>query len=314
MVINDQVKPGSRVDLEVSDQDVSKRLDLFLAQSFVLYSRSFFKRLIDDGAVLINMRASKSGYILRAGDRVQITFPELPKPGLSLDAFDKRFAVTLVAQEPDFLIICKPAGLMVHKPAKLSKDVTLVDWLLASYADLKHVGIEDRPGIIHRLDKDTSGLLIIPRTNEAFGLFGTLFRSRKIDKIYWAVVKGHPDKSGVIDFPIGRDPVHKCRMIHMPGSGPSREALTSFQVLNYYQEYSLVEVRLVTGRTHQIRVHFAAIGHPVLGDVVYGVKSPLIDRQALHAKKIAFCYKDKLYEFDFPIATDIQKLIDAPTI
>jgi 23S rRNA pseudouridine1911/1915/1917 synthase len=126
-------------------------------------------------------------------------------------------------------------------------------------------------------------------------------------------VYGHPEPCGVIDFSIGRDPTRKHRMIHQPSSGISRSALTSYKVLAYYDTYSLVEVRIVTGRTHQIRVHFAAIGHPVVGDTVYGKKSLLIDRQALHAKQLSFCYQAKQYVFDASPASDMQRLIEAVT-
>jgi len=309
MIINEHIAPGSQITLEVAIDDVNKRLDVFLTQTLQLYSRSFFKRLIDDSHVTINQQRAKSSWALKSGDVVQVVFPPLPKPTVDIHAFDERLGISVVAQEADFLIVCKPAGLMVHKPNEHSTELTLVDWLLASYAELKQIGIEDRPGIIHRLDKNTSGLLIIPRTNEAFGLFGELFRTRKIEKLYWALVQKHPERCGTIEFPIGRDPVHKHRMAHLPKSGVSRQAFTSYKVIEYYPDYSLVEVRIITGRTHQIRVHFAAIGHSVLGDTVYGEPSLLIARQALHAKHIAFTYKGKRYEFDSPVAADMQKLI-----
>lgn len=309
MTINDQITPGSTYSFEITETDVSKRLDQYIASIFTAYSRSFFKQLIDGGHVAINGKQSKTGYKLRQGDRVEIIFPSLPEAKMSLAAFEEQFKVTVIASEPDFLIISKPAGLIVHKPNKNSIETTLVDWLLACYAELKYVGIPDRPGIIHRLDKDTSGLLIIPRTQEAFGLFGELFSTRKIDKIYWAIVKGHPDQSGIIDLSIGRDPVRKNRMTHLPKNGIKRDALTSYRVLQYFQDYSLIEVRIMTGRTHQIRVHCAAIGHPVLGDIVYGEQSLLIKRQALHAKQIAFIFKDKTYSFDSQIPADMQKLL-----
>jgi len=314
MVINEQVASGNPIAIDVLADDVGCRLDVFLARTFVRYSRSFFKKLIDSGSVLVNQQIAKSGYILRLHDCIMVTFPSLPQATFTLDTFEKDFHVEVVARDQDFLIVNKPAGLMVHKPNDFSSDVTLVDWLLASYAELKHVGIADRPGIIHRLDKDTSGLLVIPLNNESFGLFGSLFRSRKVNKLYWALVDGHPDKCGVIDFPIGRDPHHKHRMTHFPKNGVSRDALTSYRVLAYYPKYTLVEVRIVTGRTHQIRVHFAAIGHPVLGDAVYGSQSPAINRQALHAKKISFIYKTQRHEFECAVAADMQALIDVPTI
>jgi len=314
MVINEQVGPGKKFSFTVQEGGgAQQRLDVYLSSIFVRYSRSFLKRLIDDGLVFVDDKKVKGGHLLKAGEVISITFPSLPE-AKNLKAFDKDVGVEVIAQEPDFLIIYKPAGLIVHKPNKYSQELTLVDWLLASYKELSSVGVEDRPGIVHRLDKDTSGLLIIPRNNEAHGIFGDLFRAHKVSKVYWAVVKGHPDRSGTIDFSIGRDPVHKNRMTHLPKSGLARDALTHYKVLSYYPDYSLVEVRLITGRTHQIRVHFAAIGHPLIGDIVYGQPSKLIGRQALDAKKISFQYKGNNYLFDSQVPEDMQKLIDQPTI
>lgn len=313
MSIKEHVAPGSNFIFTITEEDAEQRLDLYLSHLFERYSRSFFKKLISEGHITINGQSIKAGYVIKAGEQISVTFPSLPEIKY-VRPFDKDIGVEVVAEEPDFLILYKPAGLMVHRPTAYAEDVTLVDWLLASYKDLVSVGVEDRPGIVHRLDKDTSGLLIIPRTSEAHMNFGNLFRDRAIEKVYWALVKGHPDRSGTIDFSIGRDPVQKHRMIHLPSRGKSRNATTHYKVLAYYPDYSLVEVRLITGRTHQIRVHFAAIGHPVLGDPLYGEPSKLIKRQALHAKHIAFDYKGTHYVYDFPVPDDMQKLIDKPTV
>jgi len=313
MAVKKQVAPGSGFVFTINEENALQRLDIYLASQFERYSRSFFKRLIGEGLILVDSKRVKAGHLLQVGEVVSVTFPRLPE-FKELKAFDKDVGVKVVAEEPDFLIVYKPAGLIVHKPSEYSEDVTLVDWLLASYKELVFVGVEDRPGIVHRLDKDTSGLLIIPRNSESHKVFGDLFRARAIKKVYWALVKGHSDRSGTIDFPIGRDPVHKHCMIHLPSKGKSREALTHYKVLAYYPDYSLVEVHLVTGRTHQIRVHFAALGHPVLGDSIYGESSKLISRQALHAKQLSFTYKGKPYSFDYKVPEDMQRLINKPTI
>ncbi len=313
MVIKKQVEPGSSFTFNVTALEHNMRLDTFLSNLFTRYSRSFFKRLVDEGLVQVNGQNTKAGYELHDGYVVTITFPRLPDPQ-ELKAFDADVGVKIVAQHDDFIVVYKPAGLMVHKPNDFCADITLVDWLTASFPELAQVGIENRPGIVHRLDKDTSGLLIIPRNNYAHALIGNLFRERKIQKTYWALVEGHPPKDGLIDLPIGRDPVHKHRMIHLPRHGHAREALTHYQARAYYERYTLLQVNLVTGRTHQIRVHCAAIGHPVVGDTTYGTTSPLIARQALHAKHIAFTYHDIPYVFDWPVPQDMQTLIDAPTI
>jgi len=313
MIIKESVDPGSLFDFEVAGESVGQRLDVYLSNIFVAYSRSFFKRLVDEELITVNEKKVKAGYVLREGDKVAVRFPSLPEPA-DLAPFDKELGIVLVAEDPEFIILYKPAGVMVHKPNDYSDEVTLVDWLVSSYPHIREVGIPERPGIVHRLDKETSGLLVVPLTVQAHQIFGDMFRDRKMEKTYWAVVKGHPERSGVIDFPIGRDPINKNRMVHLPGKGKSRDALTHYKVLAYYKDYSLVEVRLITGRTHQIRVHFAAIGHPLIGDILYGDASKLIDRQALHAKKIAFEYKGKNYSFEYPVPEDMQKLLDQPVL
>lgn len=313
MVIQEQIEPSSRFELVVEAEAVNKRLDLFLSEIFVRYSRSFFKRLIVDGQVLVNGTSAKASCALKIGDRVVVSFPRMPEP-IELKAFDVGLGVRVIAEQPDYLVVFKPTGLVVHKPHAYATDVTLVDWLVASYPDLRAVGVSGRPGIIHRLDKDTSGLLIIPRTNYAHVVFGKLFRLHQIEKTYLALVKGHPDRQGTIAFPIGRDPVHKHKMKHLPSSGKVRHALTHYRVLAYYPEYSLLEVRIVTGRTHQIRVHCAAIGHSVLGDALYGEPSALIGRQALHAQRISFEYDGIPVSYECPVPIDMQQLIDRPTV
>lgn len=313
MVIKKQVKPGSMFIFNITAPVHSMRLDIFLSQEFTRYSRSFFKRLIDEGDVSVNSQHVKAGFLLPEGAVVKITFPRLPDPK-ELKAFDTEVGVKIVAQHEDFVIVYKPAGLMVHKPNDFCTDITLVDWLMASFPELSCVGVKNRPGIVHRLDKDTSGLLIIPRNNAAHAIFGDMFRTRQIQKTYWALVHGHTPKSGSVNFPIGRHPIHKHRMVHLPGRGNARTALTQYQALAYYDDYTLLKVNIVTGRTHQIRVHCTAIGHPVLGDTVYGAPSNLIARQALHAKTLAFTYQEIPYTFDWPVPEDMNKLIKRPTI
>lgn len=313
MIIKKQVEPGSSFTFGINIPEHCVRLDVFLTHMFTRYSRSFFKRLIEERLVLVNNKPGKSGQELRVGDIVLASFPRRPETR-ELKTFDHETGVKIVAQHDDFLIIYKPAGLMVHKPSAFCQDVTLADWLVATFPELEAVGVQDRPGIVHRLDKDTSGLIIVTRNIPAHTEFGNLFRTRQIHKTYWALVCGHPPKSGSIDFSIGRDPVHKHRMAHSPKYSCARSALTHYTTVALYEKYALLSLNLITGRTHQIRVHCAAIGHPVLGDAVYGTPSPLITRQALHAKSIAFTYQGNYYEFDWPVPEDMAKLISSPTI
>ncbi len=303
-----QIEAGSRLDLAVSHEHVGNRLDKFLAFHFVRYSRSFFNRLIEEGHVSINGKVElKSGVSLKDGDTVTVQFPHPRK----IEEKDLKFEppVEVVYEHPEFLIISKPAGLVMHAPSELSTVITLVDWLVAHYQDIKEVGYVDRPGIVHRLDKDTSGILIIPRTNHAHGIFGTMFHDRKVKKVYYAIVEGHPDKAGTITLPISRDPITKVKMSAKSLGAKLREAETQYEVVEYFDDAALVKVMPVTGRTHQIRVHFAAIGHPLIGDATYGTASKDIGRHALHAQQLSFEFDKEPYTFEKEPPADFQKLI-----
>jgi 23S rRNA pseudouridine1911/1915/1917 synthase len=214
---------------------------------------------------------------------------------------------------PHFIIIEKPAGLLVHPTTSTSNEISLSDWLKHHIEDIEHVGSVDRPGIIHRLDKLTSGLMVIPRTNYAYQQFGTLFRDRTIDKTYYALVKGHPAQEGTVKLLIGRDPVVRNKMTTYActetAKTKARHAVTHYVVEHYFEDAALVRVYLETGRTHQIRVHFAAIGHPIIGDIVYGSSSPLINRQALHAAELTFKFDDTDFSFKSELPADMQTLI-----
>jgi 23S rRNA pseudouridine1911/1915/1917 synthase len=308
------ISPNSTFSFTIPEDAVNKRLDHYITQQFPLYSRSFFQRVIDDGLIAINgKKAGKPSIPLRLQDVVTVQFP--PERQVNPHVLtEKHRDVQIIAQQDHFLVVFKPAGLVVHSPSAQSSMPTLVDWLVTNYAEIGSVGAIDRPGIVHRLDKDTSGIMIIPRTNYAHTVFGEMFSNRTISKTYIAVVHGHPEQMGVIDLPIGRDPRNPTRMTTFPYSavGKSdaiRTACTNYTVLEYFENHSLVEVRPVTGRTHQIRVHFTSIGHPIVSDPVYGRASHMIKRQALHAQKLSFQFDGATHEFSHEAPADFKTLL-----
>ena len=271
------------------------RLDQFLAGQPTGLTRSQLQRLIGDGLALVNGSESKVSSKVRRGDHITLTVPP-PKP---TEIVPQWMPLTVVYQDEQIAVIDKPAGLAVH-PGPGHSDHTLVNALLAICPDIQGVGGEIRPGIVHRLDKDTSGLMVVAKTHQAHLDVSGQIKARQVDKGYLALAAGQVEPAvGVIDEPIGRDPHNRKRMAVVPDG---REARTRYRVLEYIvpsggalmpsggarASYSLLEVVLETGRTHQIRVHLSFIGHPLMGDGVYGRSSPLLDRQFLHANRLGF--------------------------
>ena len=280
---------------------------------FPHYTRSFFHRAIEDGYVKINGKtAKKSGAVVKAGDVIDIMFP-LKRQVTQEMVTAANLPVKIIYTHPHFMIIEKPAGLLAHPTTSTSNEISLSDWLIHHIEDIAHVGSVDRPGIIHRLDKLTSGLMIIPRTNYAYQQFGIMFRDRSIEKTYYAIVAGHPPKEGTVNLYIGRDPVERNKMTTYlsleSAKTKARHAVTHYTVLHYYEHAALIRVTLETGRTHQIRVHCAAIGHPIIGDVLYGTKSPLIARQALHAAELKFVFDGESFSFASELPEDMQRVL-----
>ena len=259
------------------------RLDKFVSERCPELSRTQAQKLIADGYIAVNGRAVRSGLKLAAGDRVTIEIrPPLPS-SLSPEAIP----LQIVYEDDDLLVIDKPAGLTVH-PAPGHPNHTLVNAILAHLSELPETDDWRRPGIVHRLDKDTSGLVLVAKNNAAHQNLTEQFRSRSVVKNYLVLVQGRltpPD--GTIEAPIGRDRAHRERMA-VVAAGHGREARTHYHVVRYIGHYTLLEVRPETGRTHQIRVHLGAIGYPVVGDAVYGVKSVHLSRQFLHAARLGF--------------------------
>jgi 23S rRNA pseudouridine1911/1915/1917 synthase len=295
-----------------SDQD-SMRIDCYLAEQFPLYSRSFFKKLIEESFIQINEKPiCKQSSLVHPRDIITVRFPNERVVGPdSIEA--RNLPVELIFTHEHFFIIAKPAGVIVHPPHTNSGMVTLMDWLVHNFKELETVGYVDRPGIVHRLDKDTSGLMVVPRTNYAHKYFSTLFRDRQIHKTYYAVVQGHPDAQGTVDLSVGRHPEQRTKMHAFPHdyrhNVPMRSAVTHYTVLEYFADSALVELKPVTGRTHQIRVHCTALGHPLIGDPVYGIKSKKIKRHALHAYALSFTFMDEPYSFKADLPADFAELL-----
>lgn len=281
------------------------RLDRFLFSQFPEYSRSYFQELIDNGLIYVNNKpANKSSYLIRIADQVTVTFKNRQ---CNLNPIAMDFQV--IDQQTDFIIINKPAGLLVHHAASQPETPTLVNGLLYHFSQLKESADQERPGIVHRLDKDTSGLMIVALNDPAHILLSNMFKNRQVQKTYLAVTSKHPAPSGKIDLPVGRHPTERQKM--STKGIESRPALTFYNVLKLYKDTALVAAKIITGRTHQIRVHFAALGHGLIGDEVYGHKSPLINRQALHSWKIAFEYKGKQFCYTCPVPEDFKQLLIA---
>ncbi|MFA6263481.1 MAG: RluA family pseudouridine synthase [Candidatus Babeliales bacterium] len=281
---------------------VGTRIDKFLATQYPECSRSYLKTLIDDGLVLVNNIPCKGSYAVKMGDVLTITFRSK-----QIDLVPMPVDFDIIAMHPDFIIINKPAGLTVHPAPSSPGEVTLVHGLLHRFAEMQAFASDERPGIVHRLDKDTSGLLVIARNPQAQAALSALFKQHKMHKKYLAVVHKHPDRTGSIDLPIGRH-AHERHKMGVFGIG-ARTALSHYRTLAYYAAHSLVEVAIVTGRTHQIRVHMATLGHPIVGDGVYGATSSLIKRQALHSWQLTFEYQGKSHHYTCSLPDDIKRVV-----
>ncbi len=314
---NELIKQSTTFSITVETQHNGERIDKFITQYFRQYSRSFLQKIFEQNLVVVNQKKTvKSSYALKTADQIFIQFPQeetKAEKKITLSNLD----VSIIAKHDDFLIINKPAGLVVHAPNKNYSESTLSDWVINTHEEIAHVGLIDRPGIVHRLDKDTSGIMIIPRTNHAHSTMTEMFKQRKIHKTYLAIVHGHPPASGTIDFFIGRHPIIRNKMHHFTTitKRPNcRDALTHFKVVTYFKDFSLVEIKPVTGRTHQIRVHFAALGFPLLADIMYGKKSKLLKRHALHAQALEFEFDNKMYQFKNSMPDDLQTILNNFTI
>ncbi len=266
--------------------DISgERLDAFLARTVENMSRSNAQKRIAEGCVLVGGKLPKKNMLLNVGDVVEVTLPE-PKP---LEVMPTEMALDIVYEDEDVLVVNKPKGLVVH-PAAGHQDDTLVNGLLHAMGDsLSGINGVLRPGIVHRIDKDTSGLLAIAKNDLAHAVLASQLKDHTMARTYEAIVCGNlKDDEGTVDAPIGRHPSDRKKMCVAVRGG--KNAVTHYEVVARYRGYTHVRCRLETGRTHQIRVHMASIGHPILGDTVYGRKKPELgmDSQCLHAAVLCF--------------------------
>ncbi len=257
------------------------RLDRFVGKWCPELSRTHAQKLISDGYITVNSLQAKASFKLNLGDRIDIIIPPVPLSPLSPEPIP----LNIIYEDDDLLVIDKPAGLTVH-PAPGHPSHTLVNAILSHFPRLTNISDSLRPGIVHRLDKDTSGVMLVAKNQISQLNLANQFKARSIIKAYLALVKGRltPER-GIIEAAIGRDPRNRKRMAVVTAG---REARTEYRVVRYVGGCTLLEITPETGRTHQIRVHLAAIGYPVMGDATYGVKSPYLSRQFLHACRLGF--------------------------
>ena len=274
--------------IRASSEDAGARLDSFLAKSMENTSRSAAQQLIDDGRVTLRGKSVKSSYKVAENDEFSVDVPETVEDA-GLEAQD--IPLDVIYEDADLIVVNKPKGLVVH-PAPGHADGTLVNALMYHCGDsLSGVGGELRPGIVHRIDMETSGLLIAAKNDFSHRHLSDQLKDRSLSRVYETIVRGNiKDESGTIDAPIGRHPTDRKRMAVTQRN--SRNAVTHYEVITRYDGYTHLRCKLETGRTHQIRVHLAHIGHPVLGDMVYGMKKPEfgLDSQCLHARRIKFIH------------------------
>lgn len=276
-------QPLPAIQLVVTQQSAQPRLDLFLARELTQFSRSRLQQLIRDGFVSLNGARARPRERVRAGDRIRVSEP-LPE---KTDNQPEAISLDILFEDDDLVVINKPSGLVVH-PGAGHREHTLVNALLHHCPNLSGVGGKERPGIVHRLDKETSGCLVVAKNDETHRNLSAQFAARTVEKIYLALVAGKLRKKiGSIDAAITRHPVHRQRMTAISARG--RAARTDYRVVAESGQASLLECELHSGRTHQIRVHLQHLGHPVLGDKVYAARlAKDFPRQMLHAWKLGF--------------------------
>ncbi len=311
-----------KIEFTVSENEMGSRLDIFLSQKDISVSRSQIKRMINNGNVRVIGLMVKPGYHLKQGD-VIVLHKEEPK---TYDVTPENIPLNVVYEDKSIIVVDKPSGMVVH-PAAGNYNGTLVNALLFHCKDLSGIGGYLRPGIVHRLDKFTSGLIVVAKSDSAHMELAKQFKNHSVKKIYKALVLGNvKEKKGIIELPIGRHPKDRKKMSTKSKRG--KISITRWEVIERYDIATLLDIEIETGRTHQIRVHLSTLGHPVVGDAVYGNSKKrvnemkddaqrnalkMIKRQALHAAKIGFYHPvdDGYMEFLSPLPEDMISVCEA---
>jgi 23S rRNA pseudouridine1911/1915/1917 synthase len=294
----------------IFEEDGSQRLDKFLVSQLPEFSRSRLQVLIENGDILVDgVAVRKSGEMVRPGTIVRVRIPA-PEP---TNLVPEDIPLDIVFENNDLMVVNKPAGMVVHPAAGHSKG-TLVHAALAHAPDMVGIGGEKRPGVVHRLDRDTSGLILLAKNDRAHHFLQDQFRLRKTVKAYLALVDGKPPTpSGRIEAPVGRDNVHR-KLMSVTGIKKGREAVTEYRILETFREHTLLEVHPFTGRTHQIRVHLKFIGCPVAGDTVYGHRHATLEitRQFLHAARLTILLpgEDQPRTFEAPLPEELERVLE----
>ena len=326
--------------IEVPAEAAGQRLDQFVASQLEGVSRSRVQMLMDQGDVLVNGEREKASLKLRGGEQIAVTGEPHPTP---LKATAEDIPLDVVFEDADLAVVNKPAGMMVHAGSGQNEDArsrgTLVNALLYRFKKLSSTGGELRPGIVHRLDKDTSGLIVVAKNDHTHAALGEMFAGRQMKKTYIALVQGAVERArGTINAGVGRDPVRRTRMTTQPTEN-ARTAVSHYEVIrrlnSRFGKFTLLRVRIETGRTHQIRVHMASIGHPVVGDTLYGGAGQLTDQVAsqaaqskaarrraeperlklgrnfLHAARLEFTHPrtGKLLELEAPLPEELENFL-----
>jgi 23S rRNA pseudouridine1911/1915/1917 synthase len=308
---------GKSFFFRVAQQNQGKRLDQFLTGTDLTLSRSQAKKLIEEKTILLNGTPTKPSVHLKIGDQVSGTVP-IPKP-LALEP--EPLPLAILYEDPSIVVVDKPPGMVVH-PAPGNPSGTLVNALIYHCKDLAGINGVIRPGIVHRLDKETSGVMVVAKDDEAYHQLTKQFKDRTVEKVYLAIARGKFSREeGSIDWAIGRHPSERKRMSTRTKRG--RPAITLWKVIERFDGLTLLEIFPRTGRTHQIRVHLSAMGHPLLGDPLYGKKgatltadlkecSRRLNRQALHAYRLAFIHPRtrERVEFSSPIPRDMSEVLE----